>query len=214
MSTVREQILTTASELFYNEGVHAVGVDTIIEQAGVAKSSLYRHFRTKDELIAAYVQSEDDAFWARWDAVANGAGDDPHDALVAVLTWIGTKIATPGYRGCPQLNIAAEFPDPEHPARIVATKHKTELRRRLLQIARQLEAPHPESIADQLWLLIDGAFANHDLVADRNPVALLVNAATAMLPASPTATGSNTANAHKSARVPKSAKVQKSRKRT
>jgi AcrR family transcriptional regulator len=179
---VREQILTVASELFYGHGVHAVGVDTIIAAAGVAKSSLYRYFRTKDELIAAYVQAEDAAFWEQWDAVI-APYSDPRKKLTALLTWIGTKIANPRFRGCPQLNLVAEFPDTTHPARIVATNHKTELRRRLRVLARDLGVPKPDQAADQLWLLLDGAFANHELIAaSHNPAAFLINAAAPILP--------------------------------
>ncbi len=183
-TSVRDQILDTASRLFYAEGIHAVGVDTIIAEAGVAKSSLYRHFRTKDDLIAAYVQSEDDAFWQRWDAIA-AEHDDPRRALDALLRWIGTKIAAPGYRGCPQLNVIAEFPDVAHPARAVSAHHKTELRRRLLELAERIGAPEAESAADQLWLVLDGAFTNHDLLADRDPVALLLRAGTAIVGSAP-----------------------------
>ena len=182
-TTVRDQILETASELFYAQGANSVGVDTIIARAGVAKSSLYRHFRTKDDLIAAYVQSEDEAFWRRWDEVAS-AHDNPRDALLAVLTWVGTKIAAPGYRGCPQLNIAAEFPDVTHPARVIASRHKAELRRRLADLASGIGVEHPALVGDQLWLLVDGAFANHDLIAaEHDPIAVLVDAAVAILPA-------------------------------
>jgi AcrR family transcriptional regulator len=181
-SNVRQTILATASELFYRDGVHSVGVDTIIAEAGVAKSSLYRHFRTKDELIAAYVQSEDDSFWQRWDTVASQHPDSPRDAMMAVLTWVGTKISSPGFRGCPQLNVAVEFPDVTHPARLVAANHKIELRRRLGDLARDLGAKNADVVADQLWLLVDGAFVNYDLLADRDSVALLINAAQAILP--------------------------------
>jgi AcrR family transcriptional regulator len=183
IGNVREQILSTASELFYREGVHAVGIDTIIAQAGVAKSSLYRHFGSKDELIAAYVQSEDDAFWQQWDRVV-APHQNAHDALLALVQWIGTKIGSPDYRGCPQLNVVAEFPDETHPARRIATNHKAELRRRLTELARRLAVPEPEQVGDQLWLLIDGAFANHDLVARTiDPVATLVGATTKLMPA-------------------------------
>ncbi len=179
-TSVRDQILDTASRLFYAEGVHAVGVDTIIAEAGVAKSSLYRHFRTKDDLIAAYVQSEDDAFWQRWDAIS-AEHEDARRGLDAILRWIGTKIAQPGCRGCPQLNIVAEFPDVAHPARAVATHHKTELRRRLLDLAQRVGASDAESAADQLWLVLDGAFANHDLLARRDPVEVLLRAAASVV---------------------------------
>lgn len=179
-ATVREQILATACDLFYREGVHAVGVDTVIAQAGVAKSSLYRHFRTKDDLIAAYLQVEDDAFWQQWDAAAGVGGDPPEERLAAVLAWIGRKIAAAGFRGCPQLNAAAEFPDPEHPARRVAGAHRTELRRRLAELVHQLDVAEPELVTDQLWLLVEGSFANYDLIAGRDPAALLADAAAAI----------------------------------
>lgn len=184
-TAVRDQILATASELFYRRGVHAVGVDVIIAEAGVAKSSLYRHYRSKDDLIAAYVRSEDQAFWREWDRVCS-QHDDARETLIDLLTWIGGKIATPGYRGCPQLNIVAEFPDPGHPARRVATHHKTELRRRLTELAKRLDIATPEAAADQIWLLVDGAFANHQQIAQSDPAALLVTAASAIL-----ATGTN-----------------------
>lgn len=179
-TTVREQILSTACGLFYRQGVHAVGVDTVIAEAGVAKSSLYRHFRSKDDLIAAYLQVEDDAFWEQWDAAAGSAADSPAAALTAVLAWIGRKIAASGFRGCPQLNAAAEFPDPEHPARRVAGAHRTELRRRLGVLVDQLDVADPALATDQLWLLVEGAFANYDLIATRDPVALLAGAAAAI----------------------------------
>jgi AcrR family transcriptional regulator len=178
--TVREQILATASELFYLNGVHAVGVDTIIARAGIAKSSLYRHFRSKDELIAAYVRSEDEAFWRHWDLIA-GQHTDLREQLMAILTWIGTKIDAPRYRGCPQLNVVAEFPDVSHPARKVASDHKAEFRRRLTGLAEGAGCARPEFVADQLWLILDGAFANHDLIRGHDPVALLVDAATSLL---------------------------------
>jgi AcrR family transcriptional regulator len=174
--SIRDKIVDTASELFYREGVHAVGVDTIIAKAGIAKSSLYRHFRTKDDLIAAYLESEDRAFWEQWNHIEEDNVDNPQATLLALLSWIGTKIANPGHRGCPQLNIVAEFPDVNHPARKIATQHKHELRKRLLLLARRLNADRPERAADQLWLLIDGCFANHDLVAGIDPVVVLTDA--------------------------------------
>jgi AcrR family transcriptional regulator len=184
-SSIRDKIVDTASELFYREGVHAVGVDTIIAKAGIAKSSLYRYFRTKDDLIAAYVESEDKAFWEEWNRVEEDHADDPLATLIALLEWIGTKVAKRGHRGCPQLNIVAEFPDPGHPARKIATQHKHELRKRLTLLAHQLNTDRPDRTADQLWLLIDGCFANHDLLADGDPIAVLTGAATSLLGGQP-----------------------------
>src|SRR5271155_1824690 len=105
---VRERILETASALFYQRGVRAVGVDLVVEEAGVAKTSLYRHFRTKDDLIAAFLQREDEDCW---NGVTELHKTDPVAELEAHLDWIGERVGRPDYRGCPQLNVAAEFPD-------------------------------------------------------------------------------------------------------
>src|SRR3546814_1637305 len=136
VSDVRERVLSTAAELYYREGVRAVGVDLIVQRAGVAKTSLYRHFRTKDDLVEAFLKREDAEFWEHWDEVARRHAGDPAAELDAHLDWIAERIARPGYRGCPQLNVAAEFPDAtpppsEHPARGVARPHKRDMRRRL-----------------------------------------------------------------------------------
>src|SRR5271168_3045719 len=132
---VRDRILETASALFYQRGVRAVGVDLVVEEAGVAKTSLYRHFRTKDDLIAAFLEREDEDFWKSWNCVTELHKTDPVAELEAHLDWIGERVGRPNYRGCPQLNVAAEFPDSDHPARKVASAHKQEVRRRLKGIA-------------------------------------------------------------------------------
>jgi AcrR family transcriptional regulator len=162
-SAVRDRILATASDLFYRHGVHAVGVDLVVKESGIAKTSLYRHFGNKDALIAAFLQEEDADFWRGWDAVAQRHADDPAAELAAHLEWIQARLRRPGYRGCPQLNVAAEFPDPAHPARRVATEHKQEMRRRLSAIARRMGVRQPESVGAQLALALDGAFMSAPL---------------------------------------------------
>src|SRR6516165_9161625 len=114
---VRDKILATASDLFYKQGIRAVGVDLVVEQAGVAKTSLYRHFRTKDDLVVAFLQRMDEEFWKTWDEVSQQHPDDGRAELKAQLEWIGERVNQPDYRGCPQLNIAAEYPELGHPAR-------------------------------------------------------------------------------------------------
>ena len=157
-SSVRDRILATASALFYEHGVHAVGVDLVVKESGIAKTSLYRHFGNKDALVAAFLQEEDADFWRHWDGVADRHRDDPAVELESHLDWIEARLRRPGYRGCPQLNVAAEFPDPQHPARRVATAHKREMRRRLSAIVERMGLPEPESVGSQLALALDGAF--------------------------------------------------------
>ena len=178
----RERILQTASELFYREGTRAVGVDLIVAQAGVAKTSLYRHFATKDDLIEAFLLREDADFWAHWDAVAAQYRRTPREELDAQLQWIGERIARTGYRGCPQINIAAEYADGNHPARKVAVAHKQELRRRLAELAGAVGVDEPETFALRLATVIDGALSSGQALHAHGPVAFLQEFAQLLLP--------------------------------
>src|SRR5580692_2263416 len=118
-----EKLLSTASRLFYANGVRAVGIEWIVAESGVAKTSLYRYFQTKDELVAAFLEREDREFWQQWDGII-GAAANPKAELMSLLGWIGKRVSRDGYRGCPQINVAAEFADPEHPARKIRSQHK------------------------------------------------------------------------------------------
>jgi AcrR family transcriptional regulator len=164
-------------------GVRAVGVDLVVAEAGVAKTSLYRHFRTKDDLIAAFLEREDEDFWKCWDRVSERHHADAAAELEAQLAWIGERLGRPNYRGCPQLNVAAEFPDLDHPARAVATTHKRELRRRLIVIAERLRAKRPDELASQLLLLINGAFVSSPMFSASEATSVLVAASRALIAA-------------------------------
>jgi len=180
---VRDRILRTASTLFYERGVRAVGVDLVVEEAAVAKTSLYRHFRTKDDLIAAFLQGEDEDFWNCWNCVTELHKTDPVAELEAHLDWISERVGRPNYRGCPQLNVAAEFPDSDHPARRVASAHKHELRRRLKGIAERLRVKRPDELAGQLSLLINGAFVSSQVLSPGEASPLLRATARALIAA-------------------------------
>lgn len=184
---MRERLLATASDLFYRRGVRAVGVDVIIEAAGVAKTSLYRHFRTKDDLIAAYLQREDADFWALWDSVAARHSGNGEAELDAHMTWIGERVGRPHYRGCPQINVAAEFPDEDHPARLVARTHKQQLHRRLQDIAEGLRVKHPDVLATQLSVLINGAFVSSQILSTCDATSILRQMTHALIAAARTA---------------------------
>jgi AcrR family transcriptional regulator len=176
-------LLDVAQELFYQHGVRAVGVDLIVETSGVAKTSLYRHFATKDDLVAAVLERDDAAYWDQWDGIAAREADDPRRELESHLEWIAKDIARPKYRGCPFLNIATEFPPPSHPGRIVAARHKRELRRRLVELVRKIGIGDPRPLTDQLVLLIDGAYVNGELFGTRGPAHSLAAAARASISA-------------------------------
>ena len=180
---VRQRILDTASALFYERGVRAVGVDLVVDESGVAKTSLYRHFRTKDDLIVAFLQREDLEFWATWDEVSARHADDPVAEVEAHMRWIGKRLARANYRGCPQINVAAEFAEAAHPARAVSREHMQALRRRLTELARKLGAARPAELAAQLGVLVNGAFVSASMLTPEESTRVLLGSARALLAA-------------------------------
>jgi AcrR family transcriptional regulator len=182
-ASVRDRLLETAARLFYQEGVRAIGVDLVVERSGVAKTSLYRHFPTKDDLVVAFLERDDLAYWDYWDQIAMRLKDNARAELEAHIQWIAQYIGRPEYRGCPFLNVANEFPAADHPARAAALKHKAELRRRLGALTKRMGARRPALLADQLVLLIDGAYVNGQLLGKQGPVNALVRAALALIAA-------------------------------
>ena len=159
-ASARERILATASELFYREGIRAIGVDTVVERSGVSKTSLYRLFESKDALIAAFAAEQDRLFRVRWDRIEEQHADDPRALLEALLSGIAERIGLPAFRGCPFLNLATEFPDDNHPGQVVARGNKEEMRARLATIVARLGASDPDRTAFQITLLINGAYVS------------------------------------------------------
>ena len=134
--------------------MRAIGIDTVVEQSGVSKTSLYRLFDSKDELIAAFAAEKDRSFWAWWNRTEEQHADDPRAMLDALLSGIAKRIGQPAYRGCPFLNLVTEFPDNNHPGWV-----KEEMRARLATIVAKLGAADPNRVASQLTLIINGAYA-------------------------------------------------------
>lgn len=138
-----DRIRKTAREMFYRDGIRAVGVDAIVNQAGVTKPSLYRSFSSKDELAATYLRDYDAEFWARFDAACAAHPGDPRAQLLEYLSGLSQRAVQGGYRGCGLTNAAVEYPEAEHPARAVAVEHKQVLRRRLNEMAAGMGARRP-----------------------------------------------------------------------
>lgn len=155
----RERILAVAKDLFYREGIRATGVDTIVARSGVSKTSFYRVFPSKDDLIAEYARQYDRLYWSRWDNQMEPLAGEPRKQLFAFIDGIASRVRENSFRGCPCINIASEIPDPQHPARRVAAEHKMELKRRLQAIAQDLSVPDPGRSAEQLVAIINGAFS-------------------------------------------------------
>ena len=153
----RERILTAARELFYRRGIHAVGVDAIAEAAGTNKMTLYRHFASKDVLIAACLSELTQEFDAAWDVIANAHAGDPKGQLLAWLRHVADFKESEADRGCAFANAAVELPDKDHPARRVIREHKSVLRERLIRLCRDAKLVDPDRLADEVFLLCEGA---------------------------------------------------------
>jgi AcrR family transcriptional regulator len=179
--SARERILATTNDLFYREGIRAIGVDTIVERSGVSKTSLYRLFESKDALIAAFAAEQDRSFWAWWDHIEEQHADDPRALLDALLSTIAKRIARPAYRGCAFLNLATEFPDNNHPGRVAALSNKEELQARLAAIVAKLGARDPKRVASQIALLINGALVTALIKKPADLRQDLIDAATKLL---------------------------------
>ncbi|MFD9130552.1 TetR/AcrR family transcriptional regulator [Kitasatospora sp. NPDC059571] len=155
-SEARERLLETASGLFYAEGVQAVGVDRLIAAAGVTKATFYRHFPGKDELVLAYLQQRDRDIRARFGAAA-ATVHDPRQTLQLLVDTLADEICGPGFRGCPFINAAAEYPDPGHPVRQAVSEHRRWFRSALAGLAADCGHPEPDTAAGILVLLRDGS---------------------------------------------------------
>jgi len=153
----RERILETARALFYRDGIRAVGVEVIAAEAGTNKMTLYRNFGSKEELIAEYLRGEVKAVERHWDDLIARYPDDPKGLILAWLKDMGALMTRPESRGCPMVNAAVELPDSDHPGRKVIEQHKLAIRDRLAAACRKAGLAHPELLADQIHMLVEGA---------------------------------------------------------
>ena len=163
----RDRILDTATRLFQEQGVRAVGLQQIIDECGCGKSLLYREFASKDALIVAYLEHAQ----AEWSEIIDEAlrphAGDPAAQLVALVQAVADQVAATDYAGCPFRTTHAHFPDPDHPAHRVAVRHVRDLRARLRRLARLARARNPEALGDRLLLIIDGLYVNGSMLGDR-----------------------------------------------
>lgn len=157
MTPTAERILRVASELFYEEGIQSVGVDTIVERAGVAKMTLYKNFGSKNELVAAYLQARDRRWRAWLEDVMKRAPASPKEKLLTVFDAYEEWMERESPRGCAFINAFAEIADPAHPARAVIREQKSWMRGYLTELASEAGAERPEELADRLFLLVEGA---------------------------------------------------------
>ncbi|WP_267419986.1 MULTISPECIES: TetR/AcrR family transcriptional regulator [unclassified Curtobacterium] len=152
------RILETANRLFYEEGIHSVGVDRLISEASVTKATFYKHYGSKDNLILAYVHTQHDRVQQAFDALVADAGT-ASDAVRAWVTAVADEVNAPTFRGCAFLNAAAEYHDPRDQIRVVVASHRDWYTERLADLLQDAGHPLPGDGADELMLARDGAMS-------------------------------------------------------
>lgn len=170
----RERILAVARDLFYRHGIHAVGVDAIAQAAGTNKMTLYRHFASKDVLIAECLIRHVADHDAAWEAIAAQHRGDPMGQLRAWLRHVGQYKLSEADRGCAFVNAAAELPDKNHPARRIIEAYKTKSRERLIRLCEESGLVQPDLLADKMFLLCEGARVSVQSVGPTGPACRLV----------------------------------------
>jgi AcrR family transcriptional regulator len=189
---VRDRILDTACELFYRHGIRAVGVDAIASEAGTNKMSFYRSFPSKDDLVAEYLTDQESEYWKWWDEVVAPHAGQPRRQIEALMESVvdlarhkmkeasGCKTS----RGCALGNACVEIPEDNQRLGDIVHKYKTEIRRRLRKLAREMGASEPEALGDALMLLVEGSYYTRlTFPGNTGPVTAIVKAARALMDA-------------------------------
>jgi AcrR family transcriptional regulator len=165
----RTRILKAARELFYRHGIRAVGVEAIAEAADTNKTTLYRHFASKDELIAECLREFGQEFEAAWAEIERAHAGKPREQLFAWLRFVAEFKLGTNERGCALVNAAVELPEPDHPARRVIEECKSRHREKVIELCRRAGLRDPELLADELFLLGEGARVSMQSLGPRGP---------------------------------------------
>jgi AcrR family transcriptional regulator len=155
--TPKEKLFQTAARLFYQHGYRAIGVDTIAAESGIGKMTLYRHYPSKDDLIVAYLRDSNRDFWDQFEQVTKDT-PAPGEKLLAFFVALQSYVLSPDCYGCPFINVAAEYPEPDYGGHLVALEHKQSVLKRFRQLSEEAGAHQPDALANALFLLMDGAY--------------------------------------------------------
>ena len=180
-SPKRDHLMATAWRLFYRDGYRAVGIDTLLAEAGVAKMTLYNHFSSKDELIIAVLEKRDCELRASIAAQVEATTGSPADKLLAVFDWLETWFGSADFNGCAFIRALSEYPDIAHPIHQTAWRHKVAMQGALTQLCANAGAHDPAALANTLSLLIDGAIVAAQATGSSAPARTARETATALL---------------------------------
>jgi len=164
----RDQIISVAQKLFYQNGFHATGIDRIIKEAGVSKKTLYNHFKSKDELVLAALRKRDELFRNSLMRKTERLGSTAKERLLSVFDAIGEWLHEKDFVGCMFINASAEYSKADNPSHILCAEHKRLVREYIRDLAVQAKMDNPEELSQQLNLLIEGAIVDAHVSGNKN----------------------------------------------
>jgi len=177
----RDHLVDTALKLFSRYGFHATGIDRILSESGVAKMTLYKHFKSKDELILAALQRRDDLHRAWLTREIENLATTPRERLLALFTALGNWFKNDDFNGCCFINATAEYADKESPIHMAADDHKRLIRAYILELAAAASAKNADELADQLMLLMEGAIVSAQISGENRSAQHARTAAEALI---------------------------------
>ena len=161
--TKRDELVQKALQTFYRNGFNATGMDMLVAESGISKTSMYKHFRTKEDLIIAVLRLRDENFRNWLYRRMEELGSTPREQLIAMFDALEEWFSEPGYRGCMFVKASSEFQDATHPIHKQSADHKRMLADHMTRLARQADLSEPELLARQLLLLKEGAIVTAHL---------------------------------------------------
>jgi len=177
----RDLLLDTADRLFYRDGFHAVGIDTILAEAGLAKMTLYHHFASKEELIVASLHRRVDAIRTGVKAAMEAAGSSPRKRLLALFDWYEAWFKSKGFNGCAFIRAVGEYPTLESPVHQLVLQQKQKSREGLALLLTEMELPGAKALAAQIQLLLEGAIVCAHTYGDPSTLSAARDAALALI---------------------------------
>ena len=177
----RDHLLAVAQRMFCEAGFHAVSVDSILEDAGVARMTLYKNFGSKDDLIVAALRREDRMFRQWLVSSIEARSSRPADRLLGLFDALHDRFAAEGYYGCAFIRASIEYPSPHHPIHRAAREHKEMIRTYLRGLAAEVEGADPRTLSEQLYLLVEGAITASQLHGEPWPAEYARQAAEKLL---------------------------------
>jgi AcrR family transcriptional regulator len=170
-TATREKLIKTAHDLFYQDGFHSVGLDRLLDEVSITKTTFYNHFQSKDELMLEVLRWHDRWWQEQFRALLRThGGDRPRDQLLSAFDALEAMFNSKGYNGCIFINVAVEFPLPHDPAHVAAAAHKAAMEGIIREIAGYAGAPDPKAFAEEFAMVLEGSYVTRQVTRNHETV--------------------------------------------